>query len=364
MSPTFSSYKISFCTVCMNRLMHLKQTLKKNIEDNKDYGNVEFVLLDYNSTDGLEEWVKTSMKRYIKQGVLVYYKTNEPIFFNRSHSRNMMFKLASGDIICNIDADNFTGKGFAQYINEKFIENDNILLVADTRVKFYYLRDAVGRFCSKREDFLKITGYDEQMTSYGSEDIDLYKRILSLGRERAIIENTDFLKSIPHGDEERTKNESMKKNLKNVYVNYISAWKSELILLYKNNAFEKGTLVPNKHKSFLPISIQEGKWLTGQWQLNEQELVLTHENGAVETFTSTNKGKTFVATAGETTPSVFYKNTIKMFLFEILILHPAITNQEKHMKNLKEKKIYVNTSAFGQGVVYKNFDYAQPVHVS
>ena len=98
-------YKISFCTVCMNRLYHLKQTLPRSIKDNMDYPNVEFVLLDYNSEDGLENWVNTEMSDYIDSGVLVYYKTEEPEHFHRSHSRNVMFKLASGDILINLDAD-------------------------------------------------------------------------------------------------------------------------------------------------------------------------------------------------------------------------------------------------------------------
>ncbi|KKL80749.1 hypothetical protein LCGC14_2001600, partial [marine sediment metagenome] len=50
-------YKISFCTTCMGRLYNLKETLPKNIEANGEYPNVEFVILDYNSSDGLGDWV-------------------------------------------------------------------------------------------------------------------------------------------------------------------------------------------------------------------------------------------------------------------------------------------------------------------
>ena len=64
--------KISFCIVCMNRLYHLKETLIKNIEDNISYEKLEFILLDYNSTDGLEDWVKSNMKDYIEKDSLKY----------------------------------------------------------------------------------------------------------------------------------------------------------------------------------------------------------------------------------------------------------------------------------------------------
>lgn len=48
--------QISFCITCMNRLKHLQETLEKNILDNFLVDEVEFVVLDYNSQDGLEEW--------------------------------------------------------------------------------------------------------------------------------------------------------------------------------------------------------------------------------------------------------------------------------------------------------------------
>ena len=69
--------QISFCITCMNRLKHLQETLEKNI-DNFLVDEVEFVVLDYNSQDGLEEWIAQSMMKYIGDGcILVYYRTTE-----------------------------------------------------------------------------------------------------------------------------------------------------------------------------------------------------------------------------------------------------------------------------------------------
>lgn len=106
--------KISFCITCMNRLEHLQATLERNILDNLPEGQVEFVLLDYHSTDGLPEWVRQHMGGYISRGVLNYYRTEEPQHYLRSHSRNMAFRLAQGDILCNLDADNFSGGGICK----------------------------------------------------------------------------------------------------------------------------------------------------------------------------------------------------------------------------------------------------------
>ena len=69
---------ISFCISCRGRLHHLRRTLPQNIADNRDYPNLEFILLDYNSTDGLGEWVKHELSEEIANGQLNYYFTSQP----------------------------------------------------------------------------------------------------------------------------------------------------------------------------------------------------------------------------------------------------------------------------------------------
>ena len=102
------NYSISICTDCMNRLSDIQHTLPANIEAEQSYPDLEFVLLDYNSSDGLGDWVRSEMMGHIESGRLVYYRTEEPQFFNFSHSRNVAMRLATGEIINNVDADNYT----------------------------------------------------------------------------------------------------------------------------------------------------------------------------------------------------------------------------------------------------------------
>ncbi len=47
--------KISYCIPMMNRLFHLKETLQKNILDT-NHLDVEFIILNYNSKDKMNEW--------------------------------------------------------------------------------------------------------------------------------------------------------------------------------------------------------------------------------------------------------------------------------------------------------------------
>lgn len=173
--PVKKQYKISICTNCMNRLEDLKNTYIQNIEDNLDYSNIEFVLLNYNSTDDIDNWVKENLTGYIERGIVNYYKTVEPKFYSMTHSRNVVFKLAQGDIVNNVDADHFTNKGFATYINLLANNAGKKVIFVKSKQKN---RGRVGLF---KKDFLKLGGYDEEIRDYGFDDEDLLYRANGLG---------------------------------------------------------------------------------------------------------------------------------------------------------------------------------------
>jgi len=84
--------RISFCTVCMNLLHHLKETLPQNLIDSENYEHLEFVLRDYNSDDGLVDYIKKNFSTYLLTGRLLYFRTLSPQNLNRSHSRNLAFQ--------------------------------------------------------------------------------------------------------------------------------------------------------------------------------------------------------------------------------------------------------------------------------
>jgi len=167
--------KVSICTSIMNRLSDFKTTFPKNLENNKDYPNVEFVILDYNSSDGLGEWIRTTYMDQIESGRVVYVRTEEPEFYTMSHSRNVAFKASSGDIVNNLDADNYTGNGFASIIN-KMAE------VCPRRAAFVKGKRMMhGRIGFYRNEWEAAGGYDEDLYSYGFDDHNLLYRMMILG---------------------------------------------------------------------------------------------------------------------------------------------------------------------------------------
>lgn len=224
--------KITFCTTIMNRLHHLQQTLPYNLDYNLDYQNCEFLILDYNSTDGLEEWMRENMHHF--QGKVKYYKTTEPIHYQRSHSRNMAMKLADGDILCNLDADNYTGPDFAAYVASVFEENQHCFLSPAKNSP----SDTFGKICFKKDDFLRIRGYDEVIKTYGFEDNDLKSRLEASGLTEKYYSKPEFLYAITHTMQERIENEQLFKTIDRVFVEKIDYKNSKLFLLNTNETFD------------------------------------------------------------------------------------------------------------------------------
>ncbi|NNU33105.1 glycosyltransferase family 2 protein [Mucilaginibacter sp. S1162] len=239
------NFKISFCTTCMNRVEHLKETLPQNILANKNYKNVEFVLLDYNSSDGLKNYVKSELAQYITAGKLSYYRTDEPVKYNMSHSRNMVFNLANGDILCNIDADNFTGEGFANYINKTFNDKEEIVLSTHQRIEKKKKR-RIGKNMCEEKDFLAVNGYDESMIYYGFDDYDFLNRLQLNGLKNEPIENDRYLSAISHSNESRMANSGGVNDLEKLLIAHINPATSVLCLLLKDGSYSKATIINNR----------------------------------------------------------------------------------------------------------------------
>ena len=170
------AYKISICTNVMDRLDNIRATLEDNIKANLGYPYVEHLVLDYNSKDGFVDWIRKDMKEYLKNGRLVVYRTTDPDSYSMAHSRNISFKLATGDIVNNVDADNFTNSGFATEIN--YLANQMPERASFAKGKTM-LRGRLGFY--KKEFIELLGGYDEEIRGYGHEDHDLLYRSYGLG---------------------------------------------------------------------------------------------------------------------------------------------------------------------------------------
>lgn len=354
------NFKISFCTVTMNRLHHVKRTLIRNILDNEKYSELEFILVNYNSTDEIDRYVNKNLLEFMSSGILSYYKTLTPQYFHRSHSRNLAFKLSSGEIICNVDADNYLGKGFAMFVNKFFNHNEAAFLIVNEP------SDAVGRICVKKTDFIKVGGYNEKMANYGCEDIDLIERLKRLGLQPTIIKTKKFLKAIPHSNNERIKNEQFFSNFYKLLVGELAPNLTKVIYLFKDGTFFFGTLQSHNIANLISDSpltngnfsftLQEDNWLQGTWEADKEDYLLN--------FRSDNKTVKLIRYRKQVLLCSDY-SSLSFFIVENTeyIEQALITFGYLSYKKITDGTILnnqrINKKGFGKDVVLKNFQFTQ-----
>jgi hypothetical protein len=173
--------KISFCTTCKNRLWQLAHTMPQNLAAIEADGRAEMVLVNYNSPDQLDTWIR-QFRSAIEAGTFRYVQERSDPYFHVAKAKNFAHFAATGEFLVNLDADNFIGDTIARY--RRFWQDN-----PDTIIHGFcgHGRDGThGRIGMAKRHFLALGGYDEEMLSGGVEDDDL------LGRARAF--GLDFIR--------------------------------------------------------------------------------------------------------------------------------------------------------------------------
>jgi glycosyltransferase involved in cell wall biosynthesis len=193
----------------MNRLFHLRQTLPRNIEHASSYPDAEFVLLDYGSTDGLEDWVRSELSDHIKSGRLIFYRTDEPKHWIAAHAKNIAHKMASGDILFNIDSDILIPDGFCEYARDAFSLKPDMVMAFES-ADSYGNDGCAGIVATKREYFYSVNGYDEAIRlGWGYDDMNYQFRV-RMKNNLYLFTPPKFCLCIPHSNEIRTENCQLK----------------------------------------------------------------------------------------------------------------------------------------------------------
>ncbi|MBW8685994.1 glycosyltransferase family 2 protein [Chitinophaga rhizophila] len=332
----------------MNRLFTLKQTLPGNIECCRKYPNAQVVLLDYNSTDGLEHWIKDNFYQYIEQGLLVFYKLidPQPRFFSHSHSRNIAFRLATGNILCNVNADYHVGDNILTYINEAMQVTEQLALIAHLDDSD---RDNLGRICLRNKDFNLVGGFDETFKGYGYEDIDLNMRLKMAGVRLQYLPGAFYNAYVEHEDVSRLENSYDYHHLKRAFVRKIERGKSSVLFLYEDHQLETGTLIKSSHN--FP-DIQEEGWLKGYWQQAADEISLDGLPGGTVRYREDLSADVPRLLRG----NEVYKEVTGEQNRRKLLLNKSIIQNYQMMKNRRKSgQFRANTAGFGNGVVIRNF---------
>jgi hypothetical protein len=342
----------------MNRLLHLRETLPANINENADYPNVEFVVLNYNSKDDMDNWVRTNMQEHMQSGVLKYYKTIEPLYFDLSHSKNMVLKLASGDILCMVDADNFAGPNYVSWVNSVFSEIGKGSIITTLRHNYIPFRDQGGKLAFHRDLFHEVKGFDETMEGYGMDDVDLVNRLEKVGGERVFISNQKHLKFIGHSTIERLRNFHLIDNLHLLYLKETDTGKRANKVLYvlrKNEFIEMNFEYEEKIKNNMVLSfggwkLQDVGYKKGRWKEDSGRVLLTYDNG----------GSTMEEEIDRSWKEILKEDEL---YYGLLLGYGECLNRSIYLENDKNR-LAVNSDGWGKGTVYLNMDYMNPISVA
>ena len=187
----------------------MRETLPQNLNNNDDYPEAEFVLLDYNSSDGLEDWVRSELGDYLDSGRLRYCRTECSEYFRPGHSRNLSFRLAKGELITNVDTDNLMWDGFLRRLNQcASVADQGLLIVPESFMLPNSNRLLLkGRFTLYRKDIEMLRGFDEELDEgFSYDDVNFVLRAI-MARFRIVRFEDRFVRGrIPTSDEDRHKN--------------------------------------------------------------------------------------------------------------------------------------------------------------
>ncbi|MDR6784088.1 hypothetical protein ABIE26_002523 [Pedobacter africanus] len=369
-------YKISFCIEGVGILNSLKQTLIRNILDNQNYNNFEFIIVDYDSEEDIELWLKESLNEYINEGKVVHYKTEKKKIYNCSHAKNLAFKLASGDILCSIKAGEFTGENFAEQINNLFKINSNIVICSMN--DNVYPNDFSGqnkseKLCVKKDNFLKISGFDEQIDEGELESIDFINRLERIRINKIML-----------NDDSEVLGESMKNftvesdyiTLDKILVRYLDPYTSTVIFKYHTGIFEIGTIVNNRafrqmdfqHSHFkqwpkYEFTLKGSNWTKGKWYLAEDDESLIFKTKTGDEFQFQLKDQ-FYETKLQNKLAVFYNITDLDIKKDLINFHYQLKTKQLFKNGTSKKDIYLNSAGFGKGIVFKNFNSDHPIVIN
>lgn len=199
---------ISICIPCHNRTYDLKKVMPSLIAAANASPPVEIVILDYNSPDNLQEYIKEARGLGFKKGTsLTCVKYGGVDYYRMAHARNLSVLASVGEYIVISCADIILSENYFEVVREMLSEGDYMWMGHNLRF--------IGVVVCKREEFISAGGFDERFEFYGKEDKDLVLRLERRGGKTARLP-AGLLRLIPTPKEEKLKNYRLKLSRKEV----------------------------------------------------------------------------------------------------------------------------------------------------
>jgi glycosyltransferase involved in cell wall biosynthesis len=187
MSETTPTYSI--VTTCKGRLADLKRTLPRFARQ----PDTEVIVTDYDCPDGAAAWIAEN-----HPDVIIVKVEDRPLF-NLPEARNMAVEQAKGKVLVFLDADVLVTEGFISTLD--LAVGEPVFGIFPTT----HGNSLRGSGVIQREHFEAVGGYDELLSGYEGEDLDLYMRLRVLGLKRHFLPDTGVEEVFEQTTEERTR---------------------------------------------------------------------------------------------------------------------------------------------------------------
>jgi hypothetical protein len=242
---------ISFCTICRDRLDHLKTTYINNLSVCSGHENI---LLSYGFDDDLDDYVNKHIipfanefnRKKILEGYtdlldFNYYQVDAE-YFHMSKSKNLVHRLGKGDIGFTLEADT--------RITISVIGDVLKLYEGDYYIGSHYTDNFVYAF--KMEHFYKVGGFDETFQGWGWEDVDLRQRMQMIGLKYYQI-LPQSLEVLSHSDELRFRSYApeYRSECREDSIRIFEEHKINNIIKVNINGFAEHTVIKNFNESFV-----------------------------------------------------------------------------------------------------------------
>jgi hypothetical protein len=166
--------RISLCTTCRNRVHQLKHVFDRNLSTVLADADAEWVILNYNSSDDLDSFVLSRLDD--SKGKILYVREKSAQSWHSSIAKNIAHRTASGEVLMNLDCDNYIGNALKTIRNKLKGKIGGLHLWSGRNGDGTY-----GRIVVRRQYFLAAGGYDESFYPMAHQDTDLLNRLNAMG---------------------------------------------------------------------------------------------------------------------------------------------------------------------------------------
>ncbi len=178
--------KISLCTTCCNRFGQFEATFEANAEQVLANLAVEWVIVNFNSADGLDRFMRGRLGDLPDRVIYVKETSGRP--WHASIAKNVAHRNGTGDVLMNLDCDNLVGDAI-EVIGEYFGQGYQLI-----HLWTGVLGDGTyGRIAIDRQLFHSLGGYDETFYPMAYQDADLIGRAGAAKAKRARVPSPEGL---------------------------------------------------------------------------------------------------------------------------------------------------------------------------